>query len=38
MLLSLEKGRQSEYMLGTNKQYSIIQVAKMFKSKIVFEI
>ena len=28
------KGRQSEYMLGTNKQYSIIQIAKMFKSKI----
>ena len=34
--LAWKKGRQSEYMLGTYKQYSIIQVAKMFKSKIIF--
>jgi len=34
--LAWKKGRQSEYMLGTNKQYSIIQVAKMFKSKIIY--
>ena len=34
--LAWKRGRQSEYMLGTNKQYSIIQIAKMFKSKIKF--
>ena len=31
-----KKGKQSEYLLGTNKQYSIIDIAKMFKSKIKF--
>ena len=31
-----KKGRQSEYMLGTKKQYSIIEVAKMFKTKIKY--
>ena len=30
------KGIQTEYMLGTNKQYSILQIAKMFKSKIKY--
>ena len=32
--LAWKKGRQSEYMLGTKKQFSIIQIAKMFKTKI----
>ena len=26
--------RQSEYLLGTQKQYSIVEIAKMFKTKI----
>jgi UDP-glucose 4-epimerase len=34
--LAFRKGRQNEYMLGTNKKYSIIQIAKMFKRKIKF--
>ena len=34
--LAWKKGKQSEYMLGTKKQYSIIEIAKMFKSKIKF--
>lgn len=34
--LAWKNGKQSEYMLGTKKQYSIIEVAKMFKSKIRF--
>ena len=34
--LAWKKGKQSEYMLGTKKQYSIIDIAKMFKSKINF--
>jgi UDP-glucose 4-epimerase len=34
--LALKKGRQSEYMLGTKKQYSIVQIAKMFKTKIKY--
>jgi len=34
--LAWKKGRQNEYMLGTNKQYSILQIAKMFKTKIKF--
>lgn len=34
--LAWKKGKQSEYMLGTKKQYSIIDVAKMFKTKIKF--
>ena len=32
--LAWKKGKQSDYMLGTKKNYSIIQIAKMFKSKI----
>ncbi len=32
--LAWTKGRGSEYMLGTKKQYSIMQIAKMFKTKI----
>ncbi len=35
-LLVWKKGRQSEYMLGTKKEFSIIQIAKMFKSKIKY--
>ena len=34
--LAMIKGRQSEYMLCTNKTYSIIQIAKMFNSKYKF--
>ena len=34
--LAWKKGRQSEYMLGTKKQYSIVQIAKMFKTKIKY--
>ena len=34
--LAWKKGRQNEYMLGTKKTYSIIQIAKMFKSKIKY--
>ena len=34
--LALKKGKQKEYMLGTHKQYSILQIAKMFKTKIRF--
>ena len=34
--LALKKGKQKEYMLGTHKQYSILQIAKMFKTKIKF--
>ena len=34
--LAWKKGKQSEYMLGTKKQYSIIDIAKMFKSRIKF--
>ncbi len=30
------KGRQNEYMLGTNKQHKIIEIAKMFKTKVKF--
>ena len=32
--LAWKKGKQSDYMLGTKKNYSIIQIAKMFNSKI----
>ena len=32
--LAWKKGRQSEYLLGTQKQYSIVEIAKMFKTKI----
>ena len=34
MLFSLEKGRQTEYMLGTKKQYRILDIAKMYDTKI----
>ena len=30
------KGRQNDYMLGTKKQYTILQIAKMFNSKIKY--
>ena len=33
-LLAWKRGNQNEYMLGTKKQHSIIQIAKMFKTKI----
>jgi len=34
--LVLKKGKQKDYMLSTHKQYSILQIAKMFKTKIKF--
>ena len=34
--LALIKGKQNEYMLCTNKSYSIVQIAKMFKIKFRF--
>ena len=34
--LAWKKGKQNHYMLGTQKTYSIIQIANMFKSKIKF--
>lgn len=34
--LAWKKGNQNEYMLCTNKTYSILQIAKMYKSKIRF--
>ena len=34
--LAFRNGRQNEYMLGTDKQFSILQIAKMFKRKIKF--
>ena len=34
--LALKRGKQKDYMLGTHKQYSILQIAKMFKTKIKF--
>ena len=34
--LSFIKGRQSEYMLCSKRQYTILQIAKMFKTKINF--
>ena len=34
--LAWKKGRQNEYMLGTNKQYSILEIAKMFNTKIKY--
>ena len=33
-LLAWKRGNQNEYMLGTKKQHSIIQIEKMFKTKI----
>ena len=34
--LAWKKGRQNEYMLGTKKQYSILDIAKMFQTKIKY--
>ena len=34
--LAFKKGKQNEYMLGTRKQYTVLQIAKMFKTKIKF--
>ena len=34
--LAFKKGKQKEYMLGTKKQYTVLQIAKMFKTKIKF--
>ncbi len=34
--LAWKKGKQNHYMLGTKKTYSIIDIAKMFKSKIKY--
>jgi len=33
-ILAWKKGKQNEYMLGTKKQYTILEIAKMFKYKI----
>ena len=34
--LAWKKGNQNEYMLGTKKQYTILNIAKMFRHKIKF--
>ncbi len=34
--LAWKKGNQNHYMLGTKKTYTIIEIAKMFKTKIKF--
>ena len=34
--LAWKKGKQKDYMLCTKKSYSIIQIAKMFKTKITY--
>ena len=34
--LAWKKGKQNEYMLGTQKNYSIIEIAKFFNSKIKY--
>ena len=34
--LALIKGKQSEYMLCSKRQYTILQIAKMFKTKIKY--
>tara|TARA_Y100000996_G_scaffold309953_1_gene246538 strand:- start:671 stop:1555 length:885 start_codon:yes stop_codon:yes gene_type:complete len=34
--LAWKKGKQTEYMLGTKKSYSVNQIAKMFKTKVKF--
>ena len=34
--LAWKKGNQNEYMLGTKKNYSILQIAKMYKTKIKY--
>ena len=35
-ILAWKKGNQNEYMLGTKKNYSIVQIAKMFKTRIKY--
>ena len=35
-VLAMKIGKQNEYMLGTKKQYAIIEIAKMFKTKIKY--
>ena len=34
--LAWKKGKQSDYMLGTKKNHSILEIARMFKSKIKY--
>ena len=34
--LAWKKGNQNHYMLGTTKSYSILEIAKMFKTKIKY--
>ena len=34
--LAWKKRKQNHYMLGTSKTYSILEIAKMFKSKIKY--
>ena len=34
--LAWKKGNQNHYMLGTHKSYSILEIAKMFKTKIKY--
>jgi len=34
--LAWKKGNQNDYMLGTHKNYTIIEIAKMFKTKIKY--
>ena len=34
--LCWKKGKQTEYMLGTKKSYTVHQIAKMFKTKVKF--
>lgn len=34
--LAYKKEKNSEYMLGTSRQFTILQVAKMFSKKIKF--
>ena len=34
--LAWKKGKQTDYMLGTKKTYSIIQIAKMYGTRIKF--
>ena len=34
--LAFKKGKQNEYMLCSKKQYTVLQIAKMFKTKIKF--
>ena len=34
--LAFKNGKQKEYMLGTQKQYTILQIARMFETKIKY--